>query len=157
MPGVDRVWTGHRACLHCLLRRRGQSCRRAQWEFTSVGLSGVLESIGSGGDQEVIRGELGRLDHSGWGLALNTRCQDRYEGPLTTATQTSRVPPSHRSLHQIHSMMPIVAKSKINFVLGFLRTVRRLEELKVLTQYLFHRSSRSFLSRDDLKYITSRA
>ena len=31
-------------------------------------------------------------------------------------------------------------------------TVIRLEELSVFTQYLFHRDSKSFLSREDLKY-----
>jgi len=34
-------------------------------------------------------------------------------------------------------------------------TVRRLEELSVLTQYLFHSISNNLRSRDDLKYDTS--
>jgi len=33
--------------------------------------------------------------------------------------------------------------------------VSRLDEESVLTQYLFHNISRSFLSNDDLKYDTS--
>jgi len=35
-------------------------------------------------------------------------------------------------------------------------TVSRLEELRVLTQYLFQSISNSFRSKDDLKYETSR-
>lgn len=35
-------------------------------------------------------------------------------------------------------------------------TVSRLDEESVLTQYLFHSISRSFLSNDDLKYETSK-
>jgi len=36
-------------------------------------------------------------------------------------------------------------------------TVRRLEELSVLTQYLFHSISNNLRSREDLKYETSSA
>jgi len=36
-------------------------------------------------------------------------------------------------------------------------TVRRLDELSVLTQYLFHNISSNRRSRDDLKYDTSSA
>jgi hypothetical protein len=35
-------------------------------------------------------------------------------------------------------------------------TVSKLDDDRVLTQYLFHNRSRSFLSRDDLKYDTSK-
>lgn len=159
MAGADRVWTGHPGWLTLFAEPlRTTELPTGTMGIHVDGLSDVSESIDSGGsqgNQEVIRGELGHLDHSGWGLALNTHIHDRYEGPLTTATQTSQVPPRHRSVHQYTAWC--LLWQNVRWIFIFLHTVRRLEELKVLTQYLFHRSSRSFLSRDDLKYMTSSA